>query len=111
MLGLLLIYFIGKQFYNLAGDFNKNKWVFAILGVVSYYSGIIITGFILGFLIALGPLEGLASLPEIVLGLITIPFGILACWGLYTILKKSWSKAVSTEQNTALDGEFMQTGD
>ena len=34
MLGLLLIYFIGKYFYDLAAEFEKNKWLYAILGVV-----------------------------------------------------------------------------
>ena len=48
MLGLLLIYFIGKQFYVLAESFKQNKWLFAILSVVVYYAAGLIFGVVLG---------------------------------------------------------------
>ena len=48
MLGLLLLYFVGKYFYNLAKEYNKSNWGFAILGIVVYYGGIIIFSFIIG---------------------------------------------------------------
>jgi hypothetical protein len=35
MLGLILIYFVGKAFYDLAGLHGKSQWGFAILGIVS----------------------------------------------------------------------------
>ncbi len=44
MLGLFLLYFIGKIFYQLAEAHNKNKWVFAILGVIAYYAGTFLGG-------------------------------------------------------------------
>lgn len=110
MLSIILIYFIGKPFYNLAEAHYKNKWIFAILGVVTYYGGTFLGGFILGVFIAFGYMESLLTLPELVLGLLTLPFGLLACWGLYAILKNIWSKAVPAENNEALDGDFMQPG-
>ena len=34
MLGLVLLYWIGKYFYKLAEEYDKSKWGFAILGLV-----------------------------------------------------------------------------
>jgi len=55
MLGLLLIYFIGKYFYDLAILHEKSKWGWAVIGVVSYYA----EGFILAF--GLGMIAELVS--------------------------------------------------
>lgn len=51
MLALILIYFAGKAFYDLAGKHGKHQWGFAILGVASYYGGIIFGGFLLGIVL------------------------------------------------------------
>ena len=48
MLGLLLLYWIGKYFYKLAEAYDKSKWGFTILGIVVYYAGIVVLGLILG---------------------------------------------------------------
>ncbi|MEZ4829954.1 MAG: hypothetical protein R3C61_27280 [Bacteroidia bacterium] len=91
MLGLILIYFIGKYFYELADDHNKSKWGFAILGVVSYYAGTIIGGSVIGIIYGLT-----GNMPDdtdtFLLGLLAIPVGLLTCVGLYFLLKKMWSK-------------------
>ncbi|MCB0439438.1 MAG: hypothetical protein KDD20_11930 [Mangrovimonas sp.] len=93
MLGLLLIYFIGKYFYDLAAEFEKNKWLYAILGVVMYYVGTFIGGLILGVLDALMEL-GIDWDNNLLLGLLGLPFGIAASYLFYYLLKKSWSKSV-----------------
>ena len=100
MLGLLLIYFIGRYFYNLADDFNKNKWLFTILGIVSYYVFYFLFAFLGGIIIALLSLTSILELPEIVLGLMFIPFGIFGAWLFYFLLKKNWKKsAIKTDEN------------
>ncbi|TDN87659.1 hypothetical protein DET49_111107 [Salegentibacter sp. 24] len=38
MLGLLLLYWIGKYHYRLAGEYDKSQWGFTILGIVAYYA-------------------------------------------------------------------------
>lgn len=93
MLGLLLIYFIGKHFYKLADEFNQNKWLYAILGIVIYYAA----GFIFGA--ALGIMDLLFELNldfENMFGinLLAIPIGIAACYGFYVLLKKKWEKSI-----------------
>ncbi|EDP94895.1 hypothetical protein U8527_15175 [Kordia algicida OT-1] len=92
MLGLVLIYFVGKQFYDMAKKYDQSAWLYAILGVVSYYGGIIAGGVILGVIIGLFFPEFLDTTSETVLGLMTIPIGILACWGFYQLLKRKWTK-------------------
>lgn len=94
MLGILFIYFIGKYFYELAKDNQKNKWMFAILGVVVYYAG----GFLLltpvYLLVYLAFPELVENLSERNLGFLGIPFGIGACFLFYYLLKKQWSKGI-----------------
>jgi hypothetical protein len=50
MLGLLLIYFIWRQFASLAYTYNKSKWGYGILGVVVYYAGTFLGGICVGLL-------------------------------------------------------------
>lgn len=99
MLGLLLIYFIGKNYMNLAVEHNKTKWLFAILGVVAYYVGMFLGGLILGLIIHLTQPLWLESTSDFIWSLFCLPFGVGATVGLYFILKKSWTKnhVVQTE--------------
>jgi membrane protein implicated in regulation of membrane protease activity len=109
MIGLLLIYWIGKGFYDLAGLNGKSEWGFAILGVVVYYAGTFIGGVILTIfaLSALGiSIEGMS---EILLGILAIPFGLLAAWGLYKLLQHQWeNKPKITPNDDVLDGDIIQ---
>ncbi|MCB0457797.1 MAG: hypothetical protein R2776_08375 [Flavobacteriaceae bacterium] len=97
MLGIILIYWIGRYFYQLAEKFDKNKWGFAVLGVVSYYAASFIGGIILGIIGEIISPGWIDTTSEMVLGLIALPFGILGCYGLYIYLKKSWEKRKKEE--------------
>lgn len=98
MLSILLIYFIGKPFYDLSTNYDKNKWVFAILGVVTYYLGTFIGGIVLGLLDVLLNV-GFDWDNRLLLGIMAIPFGILTCYGLYVILKKKWQREALYKKN------------
>lgn len=92
IIGLFLIWSIGRAFFKLARDREKNKWLFAILGVLSYYLGNVV-GVIIIFVISdlfFSSYYNIESIDENLLGLIAIPFGILGCWGFYKILEKNW---------------------
>src|SRR5687768_9646912 len=102
MLGLFLIYFVGKAFYQLAELYNKSKWGFAVLGVASYYAGTFFFGVAIGLSNELGWIDT-GHVPEIGLSLMGIPFGILACWGLYKILERQWSKPSKFTDEEILD--------
>lgn len=97
MLGFLFIYFIGKYFYTLAEEYKKNKWLFAVLGVLSYYVG----GFLFGsFLVMCGYMIDevyTESLSETFLTVIVIPLGLICCYLFYHILKRNWSRNFKLE--------------
>lgn len=102
MLGLLFIYFIGKYFYCLAREFNKNKWVFAILGIVSYYAGAIIMGFVIGFIsIYLDDISWMED--QWWINMLSLPVGIFSTWLLYKFLKNPWEKELKDSELTLAD--------
>ncbi len=94
MLGLILLYWIGKYFYKLAEEYNKSKWGFAILGIASYYIGTYVFAILIAVIVEVlspGYLEGFN---ERVLSLILLPFGLLSCYLLYYFLKKNWKNHI-----------------
>ncbi len=107
MLGLVLLYYVGKYFFDLAGQYKKNKWLYAILGVVSYYGGLFAAGLGIGILAEMGVINSFENIPEIVLSLIALPFGVLTCWLFYVTLKSQWSKKTILNNENVLDSEFL----
>ena len=93
MLGLVLLYFIGRYFYRLAEKYKKNKWLFAIIGVATYYAGTFVAGIILALL---NEFLGLSIDwdNDLLLSVLALPFGILATYALYYFLNKNWEKHV-----------------
>jgi len=110
MIGLILIYFVGKAFYDLAKVHDKNAWGFAILGVASYYGGIFIGGMIIGLLVELfflpGFIDETSDGESMWLGFAALPIGILTCWGTYHLLKRSLSKPKEVSRQT-LDADLI----
>jgi len=76
-----VIFFIWTGFYRLAQNNNKVKWLFGLLGVITFFIGVnigIVTENFLG--------------DFILSGLIRLPFGLLASFGLYKFLKTKWTR-------------------
>lgn len=102
MLGFIFMYFIGKQFYDLALEHKKNGWLYAVLGVASYYAGT----FLVGIFIGLGCLFmniDIESINDLVLNLAAIPAGLLLCWLTFYLLKRNIIKS-SNDANILDDG-------
>jgi hypothetical protein len=108
MLGLFLIYFIGKRFYELAGKFDKNQWGFAIAGIAFYYAGTFIVGVVVSIYFEFNAVAPPDEIDDLTLNLIAIPFGLLACFGLYKILEKSWKRKVVRFNSEILDQEISE---
>ena len=92
MLGIVLLYWIGKYFYKLAEIHDKSKWGFAVIGIVGYYTVTIvlaITFVIVAEIISPGYLD---TVNRTVIDLISVPFGLLGCYVLYKYIKKTWEK-------------------
>jgi hypothetical protein len=93
MLGILLVYFIGKRFYDLSIEYNKNKCLFAILSVIVYYAA----GFVFGFVLAILDLYVFnwgINWDNYGINLLSIPVGLLTVWGFYVVLESKWKKSV-----------------
>lgn len=107
MLGLILIFAIGSFFYKLANEFDKNKWLWAIVGIVCYYAGTILMGVVIGVIIGLN--NGDVDVDDAFMySLMAIPVGILFCVILYFILRKSWSKEQRSGTDALDSGEMWK---
>ena len=93
MLGLLLIYFVGKKFYDLADNYDMHLWKNAIIGVVIYYAGTFIGGMILGIID--GFFGTTITQNIITTSVIAIPFGVVACYFYYNYLEKKFKQKAS----------------
>lgn len=106
MLGLFFIYFIGRAYYYLAEEHHKNKWLFAIMGILSYYGGSFIGGVIAYLAYDMMNVNGV-SFNEAILTVIGIFLGLLTCWVYYSLLKRNWKNKVFGEDATILDDDFL----
>lgn len=99
MLGFVLLYFIGKPFYELADLYGKNKWGYAIGAIAVYYLATIMSSIIMGAFCEIIGSTFFEETNEFILNLIIIPIGIMACVALYYIVKKDFSKNKTVKQN------------
>lgn len=108
MIGIILIYFVGKAFYDLAHEHDRSRWGFAILGVLSYYAGTFLAGVVAVFIYDFILLSSIDDVPEIGLQLAAVPIGILTCWGFYKILQSHWrEKSSVADDSEVLDANLM----
>ncbi len=107
LLGLILIYFVGKAFYDLAARHNKSKWGYAILGVVSYYVGLILAGIVMAIASEFAVFS-FYDYPDSVVGLMAFPIGVLSCWGTYKLIKRQWEKPEGVSSEEILDSDLMK---
>lgn len=107
LLALILIFFVGKAFYELAERYNRSRWGFAVVGVATYYAGIFASWFVMGIFSELG-IVAFSDFPEAVLGIMAFPFGVLSCWGTYSFLKKQWGKPKKVDTMDILDHDLMK---
>ena len=102
MIGILLIYFIGKRFYDLAEEFSQNKWLYAILSIVVYYAAGVLFIVILGIMSLI--FEWNLDLENnFGYNLLVIPFGLIADWAFYMILESRWKKKMLLVNNKLKD--------
>lgn len=108
MLGLLILYFFAKEFYKLAIIHNKNKWLFAILSIVVYYAATFIAAIAIGVANAMWGDGRFVEENSTLLGLIAMPFGLLAVWAFYKMLKRSWENKDLIEDSDIIDAEIIE---
>lgn len=102
MLGIILIFFVGKYFYDLAGRYDRSEWGYAILGIASYYAGTFIVGIIIGVLGESAVINDIDQIPSIVLTLLAIPGGALTSFLTYRYLENRWDRPREVGPNSEL---------
>lgn len=106
MLGLILIYFLGKGFYDLAVRNEENGWGYAIFGVVTYYAGTFIAGVLIFIFLDMMSQGAINEDNELAVSLFSIPFGLLVAGLLYNYLKKRFRKRREGNSRNG-DSEFL----
>lgn len=92
MLGILFLYWIGKYFYQLAQKFNQNKWLYAILGLGVFYGSQIVTAILIAIISEIFDLG--IDFESVIINLVGILFGGIACYLFYLLLEKVWKRDV-----------------
>ncbi|MFC4477899.1 hypothetical protein [Flavobacterium chungangensis] len=95
MLSILLIYWIWKPFANLAIEYDKNKWMYFLLGLLSYFFFALLFCFL--YIGLFGFLNGFDAIDQIEfenigLNLLCFALGALGCYGVYEFLKRKLQK-------------------
>ncbi len=106
MLGLLLLYFIGKKYADLSGLHQKSKWPYVIAGIAAYYATTLCFGFILGVLHEMGTIN-LDGVHDFVINIIALPFGLLGTYLLYNFLEKKWDRRTVLDSEELLDKDVV----
>lgn len=84
----IIVTLAGRQFYNLAIAYNKNRFLFGFVGIASYFFGIFLGTF---FITIVAPDFSNKSETGL-LASITVPVGVLTAIVTYFLLKRAWSK-------------------
>ncbi|WP_255069511.1 hypothetical protein [Lacihabitans sp. LS3-19] len=87
MLGIFLIYWIGKKYYVLAENNNRSPWGFAILGIIIYYSSQFAMGIGLAILM---PEMFIGNNNDIMLNVLGIGIGLLVWYLIFQYLESKW---------------------
>lgn len=106
MLLLITLYFIGRAFYQLAHEYDKGRWQYAIAGIVLFYAGQFLGGILIAVIAVSSGFE-INKDSELALGLLALPFGGLAVWLLYRTLKKRWSNINSVSSKDAYNEQII----
>ncbi|HEY0651639.1 MAG TPA: hypothetical protein VGD65_00880 [Chryseosolibacter sp.] len=107
MLALILIFFVGKYFFDLAGRYDRSEWGYAILGVISYYAGTFLIGIVLGILGEFSVITNVDEIPNTVLTLLAVPAGALTSFLLYRYLENRWDRPQEQAPSELLDSELI----
>ena len=95
MLGIFLIYWVGKKYYDLAIKHNRSKWGYTFLGIGIYYFAQIIFSISLYFIFP-EKMENIDYQTENKFGYLAITVGVLVWYVLYLYLKKRLGKVEIT---------------
>ncbi len=88
VLGYVLLFYIGFYFYRLAENHKKNKWLFGILGIATYFIGI----FAYPLYLRLTLHVDIDDFDFVTISLKSIIIGLLCVFILFQLLSFIWSR-------------------
>ena len=91
MLEIIVIIAAGKAFYQLANEHNRNKWLFAVLRPVFYFTSAFIFALVLAVL-SIYFIWEIDFNNTILMSFILLPVGAYSTFLLYRFLKNKWEK-------------------
>lgn len=110
MLGIIFIYFLGKYFFDLGKQNDKNGWGYAILGIAFYYASTFVFGVVFYLIFETLSSGSLDEISDFGISLMTIPFGLFFTYLLYLFLKKrirNKAKGMTHTNSEILDDEYL----
>lgn len=110
ILDLLAIGFIGTLYFRLAKEYEKIAWLFAVLGVLSYYGGVFLSAFLFSIYEAYVNNNLLDESDTLLILAVSLPGGIVCCFVLFQLLKRNWKRkaaAVQEDSNLLDDTEML----
>ena len=106
MIGIVFIYWIWKSFSDLANEYNKNKWTYALIGLASYYGTTLVAGVIYGACVVfINGVDGVNNENDNSIGwnLLFVLLGGLVCYGVYSLLKSKGEKERELSRKEGID--------
>jgi hypothetical protein len=100
MLSLIFILFVARAFYFMAEHYRKNKWGYAVVGVISFYAGALSVTLIL---------DSAGFDDQLLAAVVGSAVGIVTCRLTYVYLRKEWRQSMGVIKNTGtpLDSDLM----
>ena len=92
MIGLVCLYYIIKSYSGLAREYNKKRWLYVILGILSFYGGALLFGLIYIVYAEITGNYGFYELDDFIIELIVFPFCLATCILFYMLLRHIWSR-------------------
>jgi uncharacterized membrane protein YdjX (TVP38/TMEM64 family) len=104
MIGIIFIYYVGNYFYKLADKFDKNKWLFAIIGLAVYYGSTLFLGLIYGITLELtGNSMSESTAETVILSIVGLIAGLTACYFLHKFLENKWQLEAIENKKDGID--------
>ena len=106
---LLFLFYISRDFYLLAKEFGKSKWLFTIIGALVFYIGMSIGQFLIMFAVILIPgINPITNVFSVFPSLIASAIGLGISTLIYKFFKKRWTDERKGVSNTEIldDGMF-----
>lgn len=102
MLETIILFLVGKSFYSFANRYHENRWLWCVLGILTY-----LFGAFLGTLVMTIFFPSFFKFSDRISAvLMLIPFGFTTCILLFFALSNTWEKKLNKQRDDILDGNL-----